>query len=86
MTDVSGFAKKEDAEKIRKGEIKPKDIPEEDRDYYLERRYPAYGNLSPRDISSRAAKERCDAGFGVGSTGLAVYLDFADAIKRLGKR
>jgi len=77
--------KKEDAEKIRKGEIKPKDIPEEDRDYYLERRYPAYGNLSPRDISSRAAKERCDAGFGVGSTGLAVYLDFADAIKRLGK-
>lgn len=78
-------AKKEDAEKIRKGEIKPKDIPEEDRDYYLERRYPAYGNLSPRDISSRAAKERCDAGFGVGKTGLAVYLDFADAIKRLGK-
>jgi len=78
-------AKKEDAEKIRKGEIKPKDIPEQDRDYYLERRYPAYGNLSPRDISSRAAKERCDAGFGVGSTGLAVYLDFADAIQRLGK-
>jgi succinate dehydrogenase / fumarate reductase flavoprotein subunit len=78
-------AKKEDAQKIQKGEIKPKDIPEEDRDYYLERRYPAYGNLSPRDISSRAAKERCDAGFGVGSTGLAVYLDFADAIKRLGK-
>jgi succinate dehydrogenase / fumarate reductase flavoprotein subunit len=78
-------AKKEDAEKIRKGEIKPKDIPEEDRDYYLERRYPAYGNLSPRDISSRAAKERCDAGYGVGSTGLAVYLDFADAIQRLGK-
>jgi succinate dehydrogenase / fumarate reductase, flavoprotein subunit len=78
-------AKKEDAEKIRKGEIKPKEIPEEDRDYYLERRYPAYGNLSPRDISSRAAKERCDAGFGVGSTGLAVYLDFADAIGRLGK-
>jgi succinate dehydrogenase / fumarate reductase flavoprotein subunit len=78
-------AKKEDAEKIRKGEIKPKDIPEEDRDYYLERKYPAYGNLSPRDISSRAAKERCDAGFGVGPTGLAVYLDFADAIKRLGK-
>jgi succinate dehydrogenase / fumarate reductase flavoprotein subunit len=78
-------AKKEDAEKIRKGEIKPKDIPEEDRDYYLERKYPAYGNLSPRDISSRAAKERCDAGFGVGSTGLAVYLDFKDAIQRLGK-
>ena len=77
--------KKDDAEKIRKGEMKPADIPEEDRDYYLERRYPAYGNLSPRDISSRAAKERCDAGFGVGSTGLAVYLDFADAIQRLGK-
>ncbi|MBP6872166.1 MAG: fumarate reductase/succinate dehydrogenase flavoprotein subunit [Bacteroidales bacterium] len=77
--------KKEDAEKIRKGELKPGDIPEEDRDYYLERRYPAYGNLSPRDISSRAAKERCDAGYGVGSTGLAVYLDFADAIQRLGK-
>ncbi len=77
--------KKEDAEKIRKGEIKPKDIPEEDRDYYLERRYPAYGNLSPRDISSRAAKERCDAGHGVGHTGLAVYLDFADAIQRLGR-
>jgi succinate dehydrogenase / fumarate reductase flavoprotein subunit len=78
-------AKKEDAEKIRKGEIRPKDIPEADRDYYLERRYPAYGNLSPRDISSRAAKERCDAGYGVGSTGLAVYLDFADAINRLGR-
>jgi len=77
--------KKEDAGKIRKGEIKPKDIPEEDRDYYLERRYPAYGNLTPRDVASRAAKERCDAGFGVGTTGLAVYLDFADAIQRLGK-
>jgi len=77
--------KLEDAEKIRKGELKPTAIPEEDRDYYLERRYPAFGNLSPRDISSRAAKERCDAGYGVGSTGLAVYLDFADAIKRLGK-
>jgi len=75
----------EDAKKIQKGEMKPTDIPEENRDYYLERRYPAYGNLSPRDISSRAAKERCDAGYGVGSTGLAVYLDFADAIKRLGK-
>lgn len=77
--------KKEDAGKIRKGEIKPKDIPEEDRDYYLERRYPAYGNLTPRDVASRAAKERCDAGFGVGTTGLAVYLDLADAIQRLGK-
>jgi succinate dehydrogenase / fumarate reductase flavoprotein subunit len=77
--------KKEDAQKIQKGELKPAEIPEEDRDYYLERRYPAYGNLSPRDISSRAAKERCDAGHGVGSTGLAVYLDFKDAIQRLGK-
>jgi succinate dehydrogenase / fumarate reductase flavoprotein subunit len=77
--------KNDDAEKIRKGEMRPAEIPEDDRDYYLERRYPAYGNLSPRDISSRAAKERCDAGYGVGSTGLAVYLDFADAIKRLGK-
>jgi len=77
--------KKEDAERIRKGEIKPTAIAEEDRDYYLERRYPAYGNLSPRDISSRAAKERCDAGYGVGPTGLAVYLDLKDAIKRLGK-
>lgn len=76
---------KEDAEKIRKGEIKAKDIPEENRDYYLERRYPAFGNLVPRDVASRAAKERCDAGYGVGSTGLAVYLDFKDAIERLGK-
>ena len=63
----------------------PRQIAEEDRDYYLERRYPAYGNLVPRDIASRAAKERCDAGFGVGKSGLAVYLDFSDAIKRLGK-
>jgi len=76
---------KEDAERIRKGEISPKDLPEEGRDYYLERRYPAFGNLVPRDVASRAAKERCDAGYGVGSTGLAVYLDFEDAIKRLGK-
>lgn len=75
----------EDAEKIRKGQIKPVQLPEEARDYYLERRYPAFGNLVPRDVASRAAKERCDAGNGVGSTGLAVYLDFADAIKRLGK-
>jgi succinate dehydrogenase / fumarate reductase flavoprotein subunit len=75
----------EDAEKIRKGEMKPTEIKEEERDYYLERRYPAFGNLVPRDVASRAAKERCDAGYGVGSTGLAVYLDFADAIKRLGK-
>ncbi len=75
--------KKEDAEKIRKKEIRPRDIPEEDRDYYLERRYPAFGNLVPRDVASRAAKERCDAGYGVG-TGLAVFLDFKDAIERLG--
>ncbi len=77
--------KKEDAEAIRRGEKGPLDIAEEDRDYYLERRYPAFGNLVPRDVASRAAKERCDAGYGVGPTGLAVYLDFADAIKRLGR-
>lgn len=76
--------RKEDAEAIRKGILKPTEIAEENRDYYLERRYPAFGNLVPRDVASRAAKERCDAGFGVGS-GLAVYLDFADAIDRLGK-
>ena len=76
--------KKEDAEAIRTGKLKPTEIPEENRDYYLERRYPAFGNLVPRDVASRAAKERCDAGFGVG-TGYAVYLDFADAIQRLGK-
>ena len=64
---------------------KPTDIPEEERDYYLERRYPAFGNLVPRDIASRAAKERCDAGYGVGTSKMAVYLDFADSIKRLGK-
>jgi len=77
---------KEDAEKNQRGELKANDIKEEDRDYFLERRYPAFGNLVPRDVASRAAKERCDAGFGVGETGLAVYLDFADAIKRLGKK
>ncbi len=76
--------KKEDAEAIRAGKMKPTEIPEENRDYYLERRYPAFGNLVPRDVASRAAKERCDAGYGVG-TGFAVYLDFADAIQRLGK-
>ncbi len=76
---------KEDAIRIQKGEIKPADIAEEGRDYYLERRYPAFGNLVPRDVASRAAKERCDAGFGVGTTGLAVFLDFKDAIERLGK-
>ena len=76
--------KKEDAEAIRAGKLKPTQIAEEDRDYYLERRYPAFGNLVPRDVASRAAKERCDAGYGVG-TGLAVYLDFKSAIDRLGK-
>ena len=78
--------KKEDVAKLRKHEIKPSDIPEEDRDYYLERRYPAFGNLVPRDVASRAAKERCDAGFGVNETGLAVFLDFKTAIERLGKK
>ena len=63
---------------------RPSDIPEEERDYYLERRYPAFGNLVPRDVASRAAKERCDAGYGVGPTGQSVYLDFSDALKRLG--
>ena len=62
------------------------DIPEEERDYYLERRYPAFGNLVPRDVASRAAKERCDAGYGVGETGLAVNLDFRDAINKQGKK
>jgi succinate dehydrogenase / fumarate reductase flavoprotein subunit len=75
---------KEDAEKIRAGKLKPTDLSDEKRDYYLERRYPAFGNLVPRDVASRAAKERCDAGFGVGS-GQAVYLDFKDSINRLGK-
>ena len=77
--------KKEDAEKLRKGAIKPSDIPDEDRDFYLERRYPSYGNLVPRDVASRAAKERCDAGFGVNKEGMAVFLDFKYAINRLGK-
>ena len=74
----------EDAKKLQKGEIKGSDIPEEDRDYYLERRYPAFGNLVPRDVASRAAKERCDKGFGVNNTGLAVFLDFSEALNRLG--
>ena len=74
----------EDAKKLQRGEIKGSDIPEEDRDYYLERRYPAFGNLVPRDVASRAAKERCDHGFGVNNTGLAVFLDFSEAINRLG--
>ena len=77
--------KMEDVEKLRKKQIKPSQIAEEDRDYYLERRYPAFGNLVPRDVASRAAKERCDAGYGVNETGLAVFLDFKTAIERLGK-
>ncbi|MBI9064386.1 MAG: fumarate reductase/succinate dehydrogenase flavoprotein subunit [Marinilabiliaceae bacterium] len=77
--------KKEDAEAIRAGKLKPTQIKEDDRDYYLERRYPAFGNLVPRDVASRAAKERCDAGYGVGATGLAVYLDFKSSIERLGE-
>ncbi len=75
----------EDAKAIREGRKKPIDLTESERDYYLERRYPAYGNLVPRDIASRAAKERCDAGFGVNKTGEAVYLDFAAAIERYGR-
>ncbi len=77
--------KKEDVEKLRAKTMKASEIPEEDRDYYLERRYPAFGNLVPRDVASRAAKERCDAGFGVNDTGLAVFLDFSTAIARLGR-
>lgn len=77
--------KLEDAQAIREGKLKPTQLAEEDRDYYLERRYPAFGNLVPRDVASRAAKERCDAGFGVNATGEAVYLDFAAAIERYGK-
>ena len=78
-------AKLEDAQAIRDGKLKPTAIAEADRDYFLERRYPAFGNLVPRDIASRAAKERCDAGFGVNKTGEAVYLDFGAAIERYGK-
>ncbi len=74
----------EDAKRLQAGEIKGSDIPEEKRDYYLERRYPAFGNLVPRDVASRAAKERCDKGYGVNNTGLAVFLDFSEAINRLG--
>ena len=76
--------KLEDAKKLQAGQIKGSDIPEEDRDYYLERRYPAFGNLVPRDVASRAAKERCDKGYGVNNTGLAVFLDFSESIERLG--
>jgi len=77
--------KKEDAEKLQRGELHPNDIADEDRDFYLERRYPSYGNLVPRDVASRAAKERCDEGYGVNSEGKAVFLDFKYAIERLGK-
>ena len=77
--------KKEDAEKLQRGEITALDIPDEDRDFYLERRYPAFGNLVPRDVASRAAKERCDAGFGVNATKEAVFLDFKYAIEKQGK-
>ncbi|MCO6501023.1 MAG: fumarate reductase/succinate dehydrogenase flavoprotein subunit [Vicingus serpentipes] len=75
----------DDVKAIREGRKKPTDLSEEERDYYLERRYPAFGNLVPRDVASRAAKERCDAGFGVNATGEAVYLDFKSAIQRYGK-
>jgi succinate dehydrogenase / fumarate reductase flavoprotein subunit len=77
--------KKEDAEAIRQGKKRPIELSAEERDYYLERRYPSFGNLVPRDVASRAAKERCDAGFGVNKTGEAVFLDFASAIERYGK-
>ena len=76
--------KLEDAKALQAGTKNGSDIPEEDRDYYLERRYPAFGNLVPRDVASRAAKERCDHGFGVNNTGLAVFLDFSESIERLG--
>ena len=76
---------KQDAKAIREGKLRPTEIPEKERDYYLERRYPAFGNLVPRDVASRAAKERCDAGYGVNKTGEAVYLDFSAAIERYGK-
>jgi succinate dehydrogenase / fumarate reductase flavoprotein subunit len=75
----------ENVEAIRKGTKRPVDLKEDERDYYLERRYPAFGNLVPRDVASRAAKERCDAGFGVNDTGQAVFLDFASAFERYGK-
>ena len=75
----------EDVKAIREGKLKPREIPEDRRDYYLERRYPSFGNLVPRDVASRAAKERCDEGFGVNATGQAVFLDFASAIERYGK-
>ena len=78
--------KLEDVKALRAGTLKPSQIAEEDRDYYLERRYPAFGNLVPRDVASRAAKERCDEGYGVNKTGLAVFLDFKSSIERLGEK
>lgn len=78
--------RKEDSEKIQKGQLKATDLKEDDRDYFLERRYPSFGNLVPRDVASRNAKYVCDEGRGVSKTGLAVYLDFADAIKRDGRK
>ncbi|MDR1553437.1 MAG: fumarate reductase/succinate dehydrogenase flavoprotein subunit [Prevotellaceae bacterium] len=78
--------KLEDVKRLKAGTLKASHIPESERDYYLERRYPAFGNLVPRDVASRAAKERCDAGYGVNNTGLAVFLDFSSAIQRLGKK
>ena len=77
--------KQEDAQAIREGKKRGNDIAEEDRDYYLERRYPAFGNLVPRDVASRAAKVACDEGLGVAPTSLAVFLDFEDAIMRYGR-
>ena len=77
--------KLEDVKMIREGKLSPTEIAEKDRDYYLERRYPAFGNLVPRDVASRAAKERCDAGYGVNKTGEAVYLDFSSSIERYGR-
>ena len=78
--------RKEDVQALREGTLKATEIAEENRDYYLERRYPAFGNLVPRDVASRAAKERCDAGYGVNKTGEAVYLDFSSAITKIRKR
>lgn len=82
-----GTQKKEDAQAVREGKLHPTKIAEEDRDYYLERRYPSFGNLVPRDVASRAAKERCDEGYGVGTneSGEAVFLDFDAAIMRYGQ-
>lgn len=86
MTVVSGFQNPERLhKKIREGKLDPNTVPEEERDYYLERKYPSFGNLAPRDISSRAAKEACDDGRGVASTGLGVFLDFRDSIARDGQ-